>query len=111
MKNHIVIASPVRAKQSLTRILAIGSIALGLSACGDDITEINANVGAVKTSDDLPECTEDIAGQTAFIKEDSRVPGLRRQGVADPEREHGKRGRQRVYLHEPLRRHGLRDFL
>ena len=69
MKNHIVIASPERAKQSLTRILAIGSIALGLSACGDDITEINANVGAVKTSDDLPECTEDIAGQTAFIKE------------------------------------------
>ena len=64
-----VIASPERAKQSLTRIAAISIPLLLLSACGDDITEINANVGAVKTSDDLPECTEDIAGQTAFIKE------------------------------------------
>ena len=64
-----VIASPVRAKQSLTRIVAITIPLLLLSACGDDITEINANVGAVATNDDLPECTESIAGQTAFIKE------------------------------------------
>ena len=56
-------------KNRLTRIAAITIPLLLLSACGDDITEINANVGAVKTSDDLPECTEDIAGQTAFIKE------------------------------------------
>ena len=41
-----------------------------LAACGDTINEqINANVGAVATNDDLPECTESIAGQTAFIKE------------------------------------------
>jgi uncharacterized protein (TIGR02145 family) len=40
-----------------------------LAACGDDITEINANVGAIKSTDDLPACTEDIAGQTAFVKE------------------------------------------
>ena len=52
-----------------SRLAAIGSIAFGLSACGDDITEINANVGAVKSTDDLPACTEDIAGQTAFVKE------------------------------------------
>ena len=52
-----------------SRLVAIGSIAFGLSACGDDITEINANVGAIKSSDDLPACTEDIAGQTAFVKE------------------------------------------
>ena len=51
----------------LTRI-AIPAAFL-LAACGDDITEINANVGAVKSSDDLPACTEDIAGQTAYIKE------------------------------------------
>jgi len=41
-----------------------------LAACGDDITEqYNANVGAVETSKDLPECTKDIAGQTAFVSE------------------------------------------
>ncbi len=45
-------------------------LAFGLAACGDDITEqINANVGAVETSKDLPECTKDIAGQTAFVSE------------------------------------------
>ena len=43
--------------------------ALLLAACGDDITEINANVGAVESSLDLPKCTDDIAGQTAFVKE------------------------------------------
>ena len=48
----------------------IASAALLLAACGDDITEqINANVGAVETSKDLPECTKDIAGQTAFVSE------------------------------------------
>ena len=48
------------------------SMMLLLSACGDDITEqvsVNANVGAVETSKDLPECTKEIAGQTAFITE------------------------------------------
>ena len=50
--------------------LAVTTLALGLAACGDDITEqINVNVGAVETSDDLPECTKDIAGQTAFVSE------------------------------------------
>jgi len=49
-----------------SRLAAIGSIAFGLSACGDDVTEINANVGAVNTSGDLPACTESIAGQTAL---------------------------------------------
>ncbi len=43
--------------------------AILLAACGDDITEINSNVGAVETSLDLPKCTDDIAGQTAFVKE------------------------------------------
>ena len=57
-------------KNHLTRIAAISIPLLLLAACGDTVTEqINANVGAVKTGDDLPECTEDIAGQTAFIKE------------------------------------------
>jgi len=54
--------------KSLTRFTL--PAALLLAACGDDVTEqINANVGAVKNSDDLPSCTEDIAGQTAYIKE------------------------------------------
>gem|GEM_PF-1574290 len=54
--------------KSLTRIAL--PAALLLAACGDDITEqINANVGAVKNTDDLPACTEDIAGQTAYLKE------------------------------------------
>ncbi|WP_458449145.1 hypothetical protein [Fibrobacter sp.] len=54
--------------KSLTRIVL--PAALLLAACGDDITEqINANVGAVKNTDDLPACTEDIAGQTAYLKE------------------------------------------
>ena len=52
----------------LTR-LAIPA-ALLLAACGDTVTEqINANVGAVETSKDLPECTKEIAGQTAFVSE------------------------------------------
>ncbi|MBR4915521.1 MAG: hypothetical protein IKZ45_00345 [Fibrobacter sp.] len=50
-------------------IVAIGSIAFSLVACGDDVTEINANVGVVEASKDLPECTKDIAGQTAFVSE------------------------------------------
>jgi len=56
-------------KNLLTRIAAI-SIPLLLAACGDTINEqINANVGAVESSKDLPECTKDIAGQTAFVSE------------------------------------------
>ena len=59
--------------KNLSRIaytLAKMTLALGLAACGDTVTEqINANVGAIATNDDLPECTESIAGQTAFIKE------------------------------------------
>ena len=44
--------------------------AILLAACGDTVTEqINANVGAVETSNDLPECTKEIAGQTAFVSE------------------------------------------
>ena len=54
------------AKQSLSLV----SAALFLVACGDTINEqINANVGAVDTSEDLPKCTKDIAGQTAFVTE------------------------------------------
>ena len=51
----------------LTRIALPAAILL--AACGDDITEINSNVGAVESSLDLPKCTDDIAGQTAFVKE------------------------------------------
>ena len=53
-----------------SRLAAIGSIAFGLSACGDEVTEqIYTNMGAVESSKDLPECTKEIAGQTAFISE------------------------------------------
>ena len=56
--------------KNLSRIAAITIPLILLSACGDTVTEqINANVGAIATNDDLPECTEDIAGQTAFVKE------------------------------------------
>lgn len=48
--------------KTLTRFV-IAISAFFFAACGDDITEqYNANVGAVETSDDLPECTKDIAG-------------------------------------------------
>jgi hypothetical protein len=56
--------------KNLSRIACL--FPLLLAACGDDITEqvtVNANVGAVETSKDLPECTKDIAGQTAFVSE------------------------------------------
>ncbi|MBR4917508.1 MAG: hypothetical protein IKZ45_10660, partial [Fibrobacter sp.] len=56
-------------KHLLTGIAAI-TIPLFLAACGDEVTEqIYTNVGAVETSNDLPECTKDIAGQTAFVAE------------------------------------------
>ena len=61
------------AETSLRGCVASAAITIPLlllAACGDTINEqINANVGAVATNDDLPECTESIAGQTAFIKE------------------------------------------
>ncbi len=48
----------------------VPATAIFLVACGDTITEqINANVGAVESSDELPKCTKDIAGQTAFVTE------------------------------------------
>ncbi len=54
--------------KSFTRIAL--PTAFLLAACGDTINEqVNANVGAVETSKDLPECTKEIAGQTAFISE------------------------------------------
>ena len=56
-------------KNLSVRHAAIAMLAILFAACGDDITEINANVGAIKSTDDLPACTEDIAGQTAFVKE------------------------------------------
>ena len=57
-------------KKRLTRITAITIPLFLLSACGDEVTEqIYTNVGAVETSNDLPECTKDIAGQTAFVSE------------------------------------------
>ena len=64
--------SPWRGEASIgsRMTVAMGAVVLALTACGDDITEqINANVGAVETSKDLPECTKDIAGQTAFVAE------------------------------------------
>ena len=69
--SHSCLTSSSRRRGSESIVLALAAtLAFGLSACGDDITEqINANVGAVKSSDDLPACTEDIAGQTAYIKE------------------------------------------
>ena len=68
--SHSCLTSSSRRRGSESIVLALAAaLAFGLSACGDDITEINANVGAIKSSDDLPACTEDIAGQTAFVKE------------------------------------------
>jgi uncharacterized protein (TIGR02145 family) len=64
------LTSSSRRRGSVRLVSALTTaLAFGLSACGDDITEINANVGAIKSTDDLPACTEDIAGQTAFVKE------------------------------------------
>ena len=71
--SHSCLTSSSRRRGSESIVLALAAtLAFGLSACGDDITEqvtVNANVGAVETSKDLPECTKEIAGQTAFISE------------------------------------------
>ena len=68
--SHSCLTSSSRRRGSVRLVSALTTaLAFGLSACGDDITEINANVGAIKSTDDLPACTEDIAGQTAFVKE------------------------------------------
>ncbi len=50
--------------------LAIGSIALFLAACGDEVTTqvIQDNVSIVSTSKELPKCTEDNEGEQAFVK-------------------------------------------
>ena len=49
------------------------ALAFGLSACGDEVTEqvINKidNVGSVETKDKLPECNDDLSGQTAYVKD------------------------------------------
>ncbi len=68
--SHSCLTSSSRRRGSVRLVSALTTaLAFGLTACGDDITEINANVGAVETSKDLPECTKDIAGQTAFVSE------------------------------------------
>jgi hypothetical protein len=74
MKSLGLSSSPIRLAQGrLQRGSVHTSLALAaflLAACGDTVTEqINANVGAVETSKDLPECTKAIAGQTAFVSE------------------------------------------
>jgi uncharacterized protein (TIGR02145 family) len=48
----------------------IGSIALFLAACGDEVTTqvIQDNVSIVSTSKELPKCTEDNEGEQAFVK-------------------------------------------
>ena len=74
MKSLGLSSSPIRLAQGrLQRGSIHSSLALAailLAACGDTVTEqINANVGAVETGKDLPECTKEIAGQTAFVSE------------------------------------------
>ena len=61
-------SSSSRRRGSIHFSLALAAFLL--AACGDEVTEqINVNVGAVESSGDLPECTKEIAGQTAFVSE------------------------------------------
>ena len=53
--SHSCLTSSSRRRGSVRLVSALTTaLAFGLSACGDDITEINANVGAIKSTDDLP---------------------------------------------------------
>ncbi|MCQ2092087.1 MAG: collagen-like protein, partial [Fibrobacter sp.] len=65
--------------KALTFVLSSTALAIYLSACGGDTTEnityTNENVGSVSSKDDLPECNEKIAGQTAFVKDDDAFYG------------------------------------
>ena len=75
MKSLTRLITPIWSGTSLALRGCVASVAISiplllLSACGDEVTEqIYTNVGAVETNDDLPECTKDIAGQTAFVSE------------------------------------------
>ncbi len=51
--------------------LAIGSIALFLAACGDEVTTQviqDNNMSIVSTTKELPKCTKDNEGEQAFVK-------------------------------------------
>ena len=69
--SHSCLTSSSRRRGSVRLVSALTTaLAFGLTACGDEVTEqIYTNMGAVESSKDLPECTKEIAGQTAFISE------------------------------------------
>ena len=49
---------------------AAGAALLGIIACGDDSSS-SSKLDIFSTKDDLPECTEKIAGDTLYVESDS----------------------------------------
>ena len=49
---------------------AAGAALLGIIACGDDSSS-SSKTDIFSTKDDLPECTEKIAGDTLYVESDS----------------------------------------
>ena len=50
---------------------AAGAALLGIIACGDDSSSSSKTPDIFSTKDDLPECTEKIAGDTLYVESDS----------------------------------------
>ena len=53
------------------RNAAAGAALLSLFACGDDSSSSSKTPDIFSTKDDLPECTEKIAGDTLYVESDS----------------------------------------
>ncbi len=51
--------------------VAAGAALLSLFACGEDSSSGSKDQGIFSTKDDLPECTEKIAGDTLYVESDS----------------------------------------
>ena len=51
--------------------VAAGAALFSLFACGDDSSSGSKDQDIFSTKDDLPECTEKIAGDTLYVESDS----------------------------------------
>ena len=61
----------------MKKTIAIGTVAIFLAACGDEVTEVNQinqiGMEVVKSAKDLPKCTDDNEGELAFVKGETAV--------------------------------------
>ena len=55
----------------MKKTIAIGTVAIFLAACGDEVTEVNQinqiGMEVVKSAKDLPKCTDDNEGELALV--------------------------------------------